>query len=348
MGTAPVDIDGFLDYIKKQESYPARALDCIRAMTGALATGSGWHNAQLQMTEAMAGGTAVGPATLKPDQLKAIEAWKKNWTGPDRLSAYLVHCDLIRRFALAARNANAQQGATGHVFDSSSGAFWTGFVALATSATSGLAGLTASDWGVLGSAIESFQTVAPYVGTMLTLSSFFAWYWEGYDPHNQLTEALAGPAYKALGINDNIGRLIDNAHERYFIQHLLEVVKSAGAMGEPTHHLSTMAPPLRDFSANNSLRSRKWCTWVDAELRAWIKLNFRVNVSETEPKRLGKTGNEAINDAVGAEVARYKKADRALAFCGSRVDPGKFVDFAEWRAGLAKTPAKWAVSTATA
>ena len=348
----PADIGEFFTFIESQESYPAVALRCIRQLASALVYGGGWHESKVQITKALAGGSAKGDATLTAAQRASIERWKKAFNGPERLIAYLVHCDMIRKFALAARHADAQQSSPSHAFNPSSAHFWTGFTTLLPQAISAIpvaAGYVLPEtWTNLG----LLSTSLPYLTTLISVGNCFAWYWEGYDPHNSLTEALAGPAYKALGINDNIGRLIDNAHERYFIQHLLAVVSShSPSINKTERHLAKTPPPLANFSIDDATMSRAWCSWVDAELRAWIKLSFRVNVSETTPGRLSATGNPAVSAAVTKVVNSYgadtEEQAKRLTFCGSRADPGKFVDFQAWRNKLRKTDAEWAVIDTT-
>lgn len=146
-----------------------------------------------------------------------------------------------------------------------------------------------------------------------------ATYYDVYTHRDELGHKSSwGNAYRALFIDEDIGTMVDNAHEPDFVSHLTHVIldenaPTAGELPLPTEHDDDSEEAMAKWKARMS-------EWANKEFRAWIAVWFRVAVTPLSPGNAQLKAYEQPGDTWGP--AHRKQ--------------GGFVDLTTWQARLKK------------
>lgn len=146
-----------------------------------------------------------------------------------------------------------------------------------------------------------------------------ATYYDVYTHRNELGHKSSwGNAYRALFIDEDIGTMVDNAHEPDFVSHLTRVIldenaPTAGELPLPTEHDDDSEEAMAKWKARMS-------EWANNEFRAWIAVWFRVAVRPLSPGNRRLKAYEQPGDTWGPTQRKQ----------------GGFVDLTTWQARLKK------------
>lgn len=264
---------------------------------------------------------AIAPAGIRPliaflGRFMADESWRTatraetyefltdNFGSDDILYMYLYNAMLQHRWATRDKRDKAQYITMGNLIAGpKNDGFWQSLMAqgpvLAGAATT-LASTVGAWVPAAGSladvisdvAVPYVAPLAPLMGPLLLLGSTMAYYFEIYDPESEVSAASYGAAYQALKIDPDLGRLIDNDYEQYFLTHLVTMLQGC-AQGDQielskAESVSGQPWPVPSDTPKKTEWVIKWCEWVNNEFRAWIELNFRTTIRKADAKQIAR------------------------------------------------------------
>ena len=175
-----------------------------------------------------------------------------------------------------------------------------------------------SSWSLAAPAVAS---TAGYFAVTVSLGMVFFKLAEYFDSVRNVAthghHASYGQAYRALFIDEDIGTLVDDAHEPAFIDYLVRVIlgmqESKAPIPFPEHDDD-------DTQQQRSAWAAAFSRWANNEFRAWIALWFRVKVARVPP------GSSLLQGA----------AQKGDVWGPAATHSPHFVDLTTWQARLTK------------
>jgi len=263
-------------------------MNAVRKLGKAIAASARKHTAPLTEDEVQRQvRLLVGPepsrvaellTTLLTESATSNQATIRNAAPEVRLMAWLIvarkaHDTNFQEESLASQWGNESVSAL---------AWWTtaaDFLGpMASTAATNMYTKFTGDEGGTGSFLVSKATTFAVSQVVFQLAT----YYDVYTHRDELGHKSSwGKAYRALFIDEDLGTMVDNAHEPDFVTHLTRVIldedtPTAGELPLPMDHDDDSEEAIAAWKSRMS-------EWANDEFRAWIALWFRVRVTPLRP-----------------------------------------------------------------